>query len=113
MIQSNKFKRAPQSAAAGTYLVLARLFFVFTVFFWMVAAIPLRAFETLYQVIAGFSMTFFWPILTGGIYIALSQSYYRTHGQPHKAHAMRIALLSVFIIGIGTFIVAVRDFAAA
>lgn len=93
-----KQKRTPETRMP---LFLARGFVLLSLLYTAFAALRLPIFQELYDAIAGFMFTFFWPIVVYCAFLALLATDYRLNGQPLKARATRLVILGIGVMSAG------------
>jgi len=95
-----KQKRTPETR---TPLLLARGFVGLALLYTTFAALRLPILQEVYDSIAGFMFTFFWPIAVYCAFLALLAVDYRMKGQPVKARAMQLVILGIGVMSAGAF----------
>ncbi len=104
-----KQKRTPETRIP---LHAARGFLVLALVYTTLATLRLPILEELYQSIAGFMLTFFWPIVVFAAFLGLLAMDYSLKGLPLKARAARLVLLGLAVMSAGAFAALRMIFAA-
>lgn len=93
-----KQKRTPESRLP---LLAARSFVVLSLIYTALASLHSPFLQDLYEPIAGFMLTFFWPVVVFCAFLGLLAIDYRLKGFPLKAKATRLVLLAIAILSAG------------
>lgn len=95
-----KQKRTPEKKMP---LYVARGFVAFSLVYAALAALQMPILVELYQTIAGFMFTFFWPIVVFCAFLILLAADYGLKGLPLKARATRLVLVGIAVMSAGAF----------
>ncbi len=82
-------------------LYAARGFLVVSLLYTTLASLQSPFLKDLYEPIAGFMLTFFWPVVVFSAFLGLLAVDYRLKGFPLKARATKLVLLAIAIFSAG------------
>lgn len=106
----SKPKRPAEKIAIHSRGMMAHSTLVSALVFLLLAALQLRWLFGLYGMVAGFVLTFFWPIFFFNLFLLMLANRQRLQGDTHQATLTMAYALAVAFLIVGSFIVLLTDF---